>query len=81
MEQVPVEVRFGCGNGGFRWDECDGPAGEQGGRPRRRSGHGLRPPEVRAMSGLMQSVAANLMFVVIFFFAAILLTLGMLGFH
>jgi hypothetical protein len=33
------------------------------------------------MSGLMQSVAANVMFVVIFFFAAVLLTLGMLGLH
>jgi hypothetical protein len=33
------------------------------------------------MSGLMHSVAANVMFVVVFFFAAVLLTLGMLGFH
>ena len=33
------------------------------------------------MSGLMHSVAANVMFVIVFFFAAILLTLGMLGFH
>ena len=33
------------------------------------------------MSGLMHSVAANVMFVFIFFFAAVLLTLGMLGFH
>ena len=33
------------------------------------------------MSGLMQSVAANVLFVVVFFFAAVLLTLGMLGFH
>ena len=33
------------------------------------------------MSGLLQSVVANLMAIVIFFFAAVLLTLGMLGFH
>ena len=33
------------------------------------------------MSGLLQSVAANLMVIVVFFAAAVLLTLGMLGFH
>ena len=48
-----------------------------------RSGHGCltvaRPGF--AMSGLMHSVAANLMFIVVFFAAAVLLTLGMLGFH
>jgi hypothetical protein len=33
------------------------------------------------MSGLMHSVAANLMVIVIFFAAAVLVTVGMLGFH
>ena len=33
------------------------------------------------MSALLQSIAANLMVIVVFFAAAVLLTLGMLGFH
>jgi hypothetical protein len=33
------------------------------------------------MSGLMLSVAANLVIVIVFFLAAVLLTVGMLGLH